>query len=66
MIKLTMNQYFFPKAVEKVMKIGSKYPMETNVDMVKECMCVPLNETEEVMNTTDWSNMTTETCTEVC
>lgn len=48
------------------MKIGSKYPMETNVDMVKECMCVPLNETEEVMNTTDWSNMTTETCTEVC
>ncbi|XP_050700901.1 electrogenic sodium bicarbonate cotransporter 1-like isoform X5 [Eriocheir sinensis] len=55
---------FIYKAVEKVLMIGDKYPMETNVDVMKDCMCVPLNETEEVMNSTDWSNMTSETCYE--
>lgn len=54
---------FIYKAVEKVLKIGHKYPMEYNVDDIKHCTCIPLNETEEVMNSTDWSNMTTETCT---
>ncbi|KAG0711584.1 Sodium-driven chloride bicarbonate exchanger [Chionoecetes opilio] len=56
---------FIYKAIEKVLKIGHKYPMEYSVDEFKHCMCVPLNETEDVMNTTDWQNMTSETCTYV-
>ena len=36
--------------------------MEYNVDDFKHCMCVPLNETEEVMNSTDWNTMSPETC----
>lgn len=56
---------FIYKAVEKVMKIGHKYPMETNVDANKSCICVPFNETEDVMESTDWGNMTSETCTEI-
>lgn len=56
---------FIYKAVEKVLKIGHKYPMETNVDFNKSCICVPFNETEDVMDSTDWSNMTSETCTEI-
>lgn len=47
------------------MKIGHKYPMETDVDAVKHCMCVPLNESEYVMNSTDWRNVSAETCAEV-
>ncbi|XP_045135612.1 sodium bicarbonate cotransporter 3-like isoform X7 [Portunus trituberculatus] len=56
---------FIYKAVEKVMKIGHKYPMEISVDLNKSCICVPFNETEDVMESTDWSNMTSETCTEI-
>ncbi|XP_064079112.1 sodium bicarbonate cotransporter 3-like isoform X11 [Macrobrachium nipponense] len=32
---------FIYKAVEKVVKIGSKYPMETKVDLPKNCTCEP-------------------------
>ncbi|XP_069189487.1 electroneutral sodium bicarbonate exchanger 1 isoform X15 [Procambarus clarkii] len=53
---------FIYKAVEKVMKIGDKYPMETSVDTLKYCECVPLNETQEVMNSTDWSSIGEEDC----
>ncbi|XP_069189422.1 electroneutral sodium bicarbonate exchanger 1-like isoform X3 [Procambarus clarkii] len=53
---------FIYKAVEKVMKIGDKYPMETSVDTLKYCECVPLNETQEVMNSTDWISIGEEDC----
>ncbi|XP_069941371.1 sodium-driven chloride bicarbonate exchanger isoform X4 [Cherax quadricarinatus] len=56
---------FIYKAVEKVLKIGEKYPMETSVDAYKFCECVPLNETEDVMNSTDWSNISKEECMRV-
>ncbi|XP_071539811.1 sodium-driven chloride bicarbonate exchanger isoform X5 [Panulirus ornatus] len=53
---------FIYKAVEKVVKIGKKYPMETQVDLPKYCECMPFNETEEVMNSTDWRNITKDDC----
>nr|AJO70012.1 sodium bicarbonate cotransporter isoform NBC3 [Cherax destructor]AJO70015.1 sodium bicarbonate cotransporter isoform NBC6 [Cherax destructor] len=56
---------FIYKAVEKVLKIGEKYPMETSVDAYKFCECVPHNETEDVMNSTDWSNISKEECMRV-
>lgn len=65
-IKLNHICIFLPKAVEKVLKIGHKYPMEVNVDDVKACWCVPFNESEYEMNSTDWHNVSAETCTEVC
>lgn len=49
--------------MEKVLKIGTKYPMELLVDEPKECMCVPGNETlYPSMNTSDWIHVPQEDC----
>lgn len=53
---------FLFQAVEKVLKIGKKYPMLTKVDEIKSCYCVPLNDSEEVMNSRNWDNVTEEEC----
>ncbi|XP_042866238.1 sodium-driven chloride bicarbonate exchanger-like isoform X4 [Penaeus japonicus] len=54
---------FIYKAIEKVIKIGSKYPMETHVDIDKPCMCTVGNETEYGNLTYPWYNSTEEDCT---
>lgn len=50
------------QAIEKVIKIGSKYPMETHVDIDKPCMCTVGNETEYGNLTYPWYNSTEEDC----
>lgn len=51
------------QAVEKVLKIGTKYPMELQVDVLKECICAPDNETlYPSMNSSDWSHVSEQDC----
>ncbi|KAK7079109.1 Sodium bicarbonate cotransporter 3 [Halocaridina rubra] len=57
---------FIYKAVEKVFKIGSKYPMETQVEIVPNCTCVP----DMTGNVTypadiDWSHVDEHDCHEL-
>lgn len=51
---------FIYKAIEKVLKIGTKYPMETHVDRYKPCLCIPGPEYNSTVD--DVSNSTTEDC----
>lgn len=53
---------FIYKAIEKVIKIGTKYPMETHVDIPKSCMCTVGNETQYGNSTYPWYNATEEDC----
>ena len=50
---------FIYKAVEKVLKIGTKYPMELHVDEFKPCYCEP---GEEWNSTLTSGNITEEDC----
>ncbi|KAK4328619.1 hypothetical protein Pmani_000990 [Petrolisthes manimaculis] len=58
---------FIYKAVEKVLKIETKYPMATHVDLPKECVCVPGNDTTLYpnMNATDWGHVSQDQCKQV-
>lgn len=61
------NFYFF-QAVEKVIKIGDKYPMERNVDDIKFCNCVvpDTNITSDLEFTPDYvANFTKTECQSV-
>ncbi|CAL4062275.1 unnamed protein product [Meganyctiphanes norvegica] len=55
---------FIFKSIEKVAKIGTKYPMETNVDAEKYCNCTSPD--EWVFNGTEieWGSLTETECKE--
>ncbi|XP_068241658.1 electroneutral sodium bicarbonate exchanger 1 isoform X9 [Palaemon carinicauda] len=52
---------FIYKAVEKVFKIGSKYPMDTQVDSMKNCTCIP-NQPEMWPDDVNWTTVNWEDC----
>ena len=52
---------FIYKAVEKVLVIGKKYPMERHVDWYKPCVCEP---GQEWNSTVSIANITSEECYE--
>ncbi|XP_076044221.1 na[+]-driven anion exchanger 1 isoform X4 [Oratosquilla oratoria] len=61
---------FIVKAVEKVLKIGSKYPMEIRTehkghhdDMILNCTCTPTNYTDEgTVSIVNWSDVPESDC----
>lgn len=57
---------FIFKAVQKVLKIGTKYPMETHVDAIHNCTCIPFLSPGDDMDASyshvNWSTVDEHDC----
>ncbi|CAN8005205.1 unnamed protein product, partial [Ixodes hexagonus] len=56
---------FIYKAIENVLKIGHKYPINLDIDLRVDCYCEPPNITEAVVNSTvNWTTLSKHGCKE--
>ncbi|XP_040355258.1 sodium-driven chloride bicarbonate exchanger isoform X3 [Ixodes scapularis] len=56
---------FIYKAIENVLKIGHKYPINLDVDLRVDCYCEPPNITEALVNSTvNWTTLSKHGCKE--
>jgi len=59
-----ISAIFIVKAIEKVAKIGTKYPMETHVDHIKDCYCEQPKNWTDFDNTPNWTFLNSHECHE--
>uniref|UniRef100_A0A224Z8W1 Anion exchange protein n=1 Tax=Rhipicephalus zambeziensis TaxID=60191 RepID=A0A224Z8W1_9ACAR len=55
---------FIYKAIENVLKIGHKYPMNLDIDVRVDCYCEPPNGTDLLNSTTNWTILSKHACKE--
>lgn len=55
---------FIYKAIENVLKIGHKYPMNLDLDLRVDCYCEPPNGTDLQNSTYNWTIMSKHACKE--
>jgi hypothetical protein len=62
---MKLHDNFFLKAIEKVLSIGQKYPM--NPPVISDCRCLPSNFTIEARDdiSTSWSGISWQECQSV-
>lgn len=54
------NLLLVAQAVEKVMSIGQKYPM--NPPMITDCRCLPSNYTADSLDNVNWTDIPWQDC----
>ncbi|CAL4075691.1 unnamed protein product [Meganyctiphanes norvegica] len=59
-----ISAIFIVKAIEKVAKIGKKYPMETHVDLMKDCYCDQPKNWTDYENSPNWTLLNHHECDE--
>lgn len=55
---------FIYKAIENVLKIGHKYPMNLDIDLRVDCYCDPPNGTDLLNSTVNWTMLSKHACKE--
>lgn len=55
---------FIYKAIENVLKIGHKYPLNLDIDVRVDCYCEPPNGTDLLNSTTNWTILSKHACKE--
>lgn len=55
---------FIYKAIENVLKIGQKYPINLDIDVRVDCYCEPPNGTDLLNSTTNWTILSKHACKE--
>lgn len=55
---------FIYKAIENVLKIGHKYPMNLDLDLRVDCYCDPPNGTDLLNSTVNWTMLSKHACKE--